>query len=95
MVCRVSVLRGVEAAQETPVTKEQIWTLAAGTMLCTVFLLLVDAAVGTRWDLPDGFWAVPPAVFGFLGAALAFSNGRNGARDDRETQESGTSRRRR
>lgn len=59
---------------------DRTWKLAVWTLAAAVFAVMLDAALGEAFEVPSGFWAVLPAMLGFLGALSAYRgrNGRNG-----------------
>ena len=56
---------------------DRTWYLAVATLTVSTVVVMVDA-FATSFDVPSGFWTVPTAIVGFLGARSMFKNGKNG-----------------
>ena len=57
---------------------ERVWQIVVATLGASVFVATLSAFA----EVPKEFWAVPPAVFTFLSAAVAFSNKNGNGRHD-------------
>lgn len=56
---------------------DRSWYLAVAVLAISTFVVMLDAFL-PEFDVSAGFWTVPTAIVGFLGARSVFKNGKNG-----------------